>query len=142
MANFRQVYINFALMGLFTLAIISFVYTIQADNTTGDTILNDPLLNSSFNSLESDLNNLQDEANSSRESYESDIPDRGFGSLLIFAITGVGKTFTGGITGIYNILIDLPASKLGIPPVVFSVLGSILMVSLVLLTWRVYRSGS
>ena len=142
MASFRETYINFALLGLMVFSLISFISVTQLNNNVNDTILNDSILNRSFSSLGTDLGDLQTQSNSSRESYEADIPERGFGSLIVFAIVGVGNTFTGMITGVYNILIDLPATKLGVPKIVFQVLGSILMVSLILLTWRVYRAGS
>ncbi len=140
--SFREVFITFALIGVFVFAGISFIVTTQRNNGVTNTILENDIINRTYSNLETDLGGLSSNASTQKESFESEIPERGFGSLIIFAIVGVGNKFTGMIVGIYNILIVLPASLLGIPPVVISVMTAILLISLILLVWRVYRVGS
>lgn len=140
--SFREVFITFALIGVFIFATISFVIVTQRDNGVTNTILDNEIINRTYTNLETDLGGLSSNASTQKESFESEIPERGFGSLIIFAIVGVGNKFTGMIVGIYNILIVLPASLLGIPSVVISAMTAILLISLVLLVWRVYRVGS
>ncbi|KKL19287.1 hypothetical protein LCGC14_2466970 [marine sediment metagenome] len=140
--SFREVFITFALIGVFVFAGISFIVTTQRDNGVTNTILDNDVINRTYSNLETDLGGLSSNASTQKESFESEIPERGFGSLLIFAIVGIGRKFTGMIIGIYNIIIVLPASLLGIPSIVISVMTAILLVSLVLLAWRVYRVGS
>ncbi len=139
--SFREVFLTFSLIGIFVLAGISFIVTTQRDNGVENTILENDVINRTFTNLESDLGGFSSNASTQKESFESEIPERGFGSLIIFAIVGVGNKFTSLIVGVYNIFIVLPASLLGIPSVVISVLTSILLLSLVLLIWRVYRVG-
>ncbi len=140
--SFREVFTTFVLIGVFVFAGISFIVTTQRDNGVTNTILDNDVINRTYSNLETDLGGLSSNASTQKESFESEIPERGFGSLLIFAIVGVGNKFTGMIVGIYNILIVLPASLLGISPIVIGALTAILLLSLILLVWRVYRVGS
>ncbi len=140
--SFREVFITFSLIGLFVLATLSFGIKLQQDNSVSDTILNNSQINRTLDRLQSNLTDVSNQTQQQRQNFESEIPERGFGSLLIFSIVSVSQKFTATIIGVYNILIVLPASILGIPPEVIGVLGSILIVSLILLAWRVYRVGS
>ncbi len=140
--SFREVFTTFILIGVFVFATISFVVVTQRDNGVANTILENDVINRTYSDLETDLGGLSSNASTQKESFEEEIPERGFGSLIIFAIVGVGQKFTGMIVGIYNILIVLPASLLGISPIVIGALTSILLISLILLVWRVYRVGS
>ena len=139
--SFREVFVTFALIGVFVFAGISFIVQTQVDNDVENTILENEVINKTFTDFETDLGNFGPNTTEQKGSFDSEIPERGFGSLIIFAIIGVGQRFTGMVIGVYNIFIVLPASILGLPPVVISVLGSILTVSLILLAWRVYRAG-
>ena len=141
-ASFRDVFVTFALIGIFVFAGISFIVQTQLDNDVENTILENEVINKTYTNLETDLSDFGSETQTQKESFESEIPERGFGSLIIFAIIGVGQKFTGMITGIYNIFIVLPASILGISPVVIGVFTAMLIVSLILLAWRVYRAGA
>ncbi|KKN11228.1 hypothetical protein LCGC14_1028590 [marine sediment metagenome] len=140
--SFREVFINFALIGVLVFATISFIVIFQQDNNVTDTILSDSRINTSFNSLTTQLINLEENTTTQKDSFESDVPETGAISLIIFAIVGVGQVFTSLIVGTYNIIIVLPATILGVSPVVIGVLTAILSVTLVLLVWRVYRVGS
>ena len=140
--SFRELFITFALIGLFVFAAISFIVTTQRDNNVNQTILEDDVINRTYARLETNLSEFRTTAQTQKESFEEEIPERGFGSLLIFSIVSVGQKFTGLVAAVYNIIIVLPASILGIPKVVISVLSSILIISLILLAWRVYRLGS
>ncbi len=121
---------------------IAFIATSQNDNGVDNTILENPLINSTFIKLGQNLTILENNTQTQRGNFESEIPERGFGSLIIFSIVGITQKFTGLLIGIYNIFIVLPSSILGVSQVVTSAISSILIVSLVLLGWRVYRIGS
>ncbi len=140
--SFREVFITFALIGVFVFAGISFIVVTQRDNGVENTILENDVINRTYSNLETDLSGFSSNASAQKGKFEEENPERGFGSLIIFAIVGIGRKFTGMIIGIYNIIIVLPASLLGIPSIVISVMTAILLVSLVLLAWRVYRVGS
>ena len=140
--SFRELFIQFSLISLFVFSTIGFVANFQAENGASSSILDNELINSTFGDLADSISEQQDSANSSQEAFDADIPAPGFGSLIIFAIVGVAQTFTSLIAGVWNILIILPLSFLGLPSAVANVLGSILSVTLIFLAWRVYRVGS
>ncbi len=140
--SFRDVFVTFALIGIFVFAGISFIVTTQRDNNVDETILENQVINRTYTKLETNLSNFRSQSQTQKESFESEIPERGFGSLIIFSIIGVGQRFTGMIVGVYNIFIVLPASILGISPIVIGVFTTMLIVSLILLIWRVYRAGA
>ena len=140
--SLREVFISFALLGMFVFATISFIVATQTENNLESTILENAVINKTFINLETNLSDFRTQTQTQKESFEGEIPERGFGSLIIFAIVGVGQKFTGLIMTVYNIVIVLPASILGVSPVVIGVMTAILLVSVVLLGWRVYRVGS
>lgn len=144
-SSIRTIYTGMAVAGLFVFVMISFIVQFELDNLDGgaeETILNNSIINSTFNRLNSNLSALGQDTQTQRGVFESEIPERGFGSLLIFSIVSVTQKFNALIVGVYNILVILPASILGIPAVLFSVISSILIVTIVLLLWRVVRVGS
>ena len=141
-AGFRQVFITFSIIMLFVFSTISFVVIFQSENDSNNTILENELINRTFIKAGGNISSQQTSTSSSQESFEAEVPEKGLGSLIIFAIVGVVKGFTKTITQAYNLVIVLPISALGVPNAVAQILGSILMVSLVLLAWRVYRVGS
>ena len=141
-ASFRELFITFALIGIFVFASISFIVTTQTDNEVENTILENEDINRTYVDLESNLNSTRSQVQTQKDSFESENPERGFGSLIIFSIVGVGKTFAGITLGVYNIFIVLPSAVLGIPRIVVGILTAILVVSLILLIWRVYRAGA
>lgn len=139
--SFRETFITFALIGIFIFASISFIVTTQLDNDVENTILEDDVINRTYAKLETNLSAFQSTTQTQKGSFELEIPERGFGSLIIFSIISVGQKFTALISAVYRIMIILPMSILNVPKLVIDILTSILVVSLVLLIWRVYRVG-
>lgn len=141
MVKFSDNFVSFLLLGLLVVGTISFIVSLQENNDVADTIRNDSIINRTYVDLSEELDDSSSTANSSKASFEADVPERGFGSLIVFAIVGVTQTFTSIIIGIYQVLWILPTAKLGIPRMVANVLSTILFTLLVLQAWRVYRAG-
>ncbi len=141
-ASFRKTFMIWGLIGILVFSTLSYIIVLQTNNGVTDTILKNTVINNTFSSLQDNLTSFSSQTQTQRESFESEIPERGFGSLIIFSIVSVGQKFMAIVISTYNILIILPASILGIPEIVTNVLSSILVVSLILLVWRVYRVGS
>ncbi len=140
--SFRELFVTFALIGVFVYAGMSFIINTQTDNDADETILANEYINRTFVATNSSLSGFRSQTQGEKDTFEIENPEPAFGALIIFAIIGVGKTLTGMTMGLYNILIVLPASVLNVPRVVIGVLTSILTVSLILLIWRVYRAGA
>lgn len=141
MAEFRKLWISVALIGLFVFAMISFVVQFQQDNNQEGTILDNSLINQSYQSLQTNLTTFRTETQGQKTNFEAELPTSSFGSLIIFSIVSAGKILNGMVLGVYNVLIILPISIFGISPVVAGVISSILLVSIILLLWRLYKAG-
>lgn len=139
--SFREQWIEFAVVGMFILAMISFIVVMQEKNDVDEGIITNPIINKTFIKLDQNLSNLRNKTETQRAAYESENPERGFGSLIIFSIVGVSKIFFGLMIGIYNIIIVLPASILGLPEAIMATIEGILIVSMVLLGWALIRIG-
>ena len=140
--SFRQVFINFSIISLFVFATIAMIDSAQQENNATTSILENDLINKTFVNLGGNISSQQSDSNASKSAFESEIPAPGFGSLIIFAIVGVAQTFSSVITTTYNVLIILPITILGVPNQIAQILGSILMMVMIFLAWRVYRVGS
>ncbi len=134
---------NMALFGLMMFAMFSFMFVLQEDNPIdGVTKLrDDPLLNDTYNNLNLELNALQGEAETQRGAFEQESPSSNFGELTFLTIVSVGKVFNGLVIGLYNILIKLPATALGVPPIIYSLVGSLLVITLIIGSWLLYRAN-
>ncbi len=141
-ASFREFFILFTLVGVLVLATISFGVTFQEDNDVTNTILEDERINNTFIRLGGNLSDFESETQSQREVYESEIPERGLASLIIFSLVPIIQQFTAMIVGVFNILIVIPAEILGVPSVVLGTFEAIFLVTVIILGWRVLRIGS
>lgn len=141
-ASFREMFILFTLVGVLVLGTISFGVTLQENNGVTNTILEDERINRTFIRLGGNLSDFESETQSQREIYESEIPERGLTSLIIFSLVPIIQKFTAMIVGVFNILIIIPAEILGVPGVVLGTLEAIFLVTFIILGWRVLRAGS
>ena len=141
MAIFKSVFITFALFGLLVFSLMSFIVKIQTDNDAESSLLDNEIINKSFYQLESNLTNAEKDANQQKGIFEEETPTVSFGSLVFTTITSIGKVFSGIIMGVYNLLIKLPMSILGVSPVIAGVISTILIILIILGLWEVYKLG-
>lgn len=144
MANksFLELFTIFALVGIFVFAIISFSYNLQVNNGVEDTILGNGILNKTYSNLNSDLTDFREKSQGQKTNFEEGGLSISFGSLVLTTIGSIGKVFNGMILGVFGVLIILPAQILGVSSLVVGVLEAILLLTIMLSLWRVYRSGS
>jgi len=141
MATIRDTFIQFSLVGLLVLSTLFFVVQVQIDNDLNQSILDNDVINNTFQSLQTNLSSISGQTETQTDSFNSEIPERGFGTLLIFSIVATVQFFSSLMIAIFNLLVVLPASVLGVPQVVTSILSSIFLVILVLLAFKTYRAG-
>ncbi len=141
MVRFESLFINFALVALLIVGIFSFGILLQSNNDADERIIDVPILNRTYSSLESDLIAAEPSSQSQLDIFETEEPKTGFGSLLLFSVVSSGKTFTGIIIGTFNLLIRLPTVALGLSPVISAVLSTIIIISFILGLWVLYKLG-
>lgn len=136
----RQTFVNFALLGLFVFAMISFVVNIQQNNDVTDTLLTDSTFNKTYVNLQEDLD-FQDAANNQSNNQDSDKKTADDGSLIFESIMETGRVTKGVVQGVYSTIIVIPSTILGVPEIAVIVLSGIISMILVLFAWRAYKAG-
>lgn len=141
MAKFYDLFINWMLIGLVVVSFLSFGYLYQQDNNVDDEFMDNTLMNETFSSLKTDLGGLRDESQAQKTLFESENPTSGFGTILLFSIVSSGKVFNGMIIGTFNTIIKLPTVVLGVDPIILSVIGTMLILTIIIGLWVVYKLG-
>lgn len=141
MATFYNTFINFMLIGLFVFGMLAFIIGVQDENNVDNQIINDESINDSYYDLSTDLKGYRDKSQSQKSLFESETPTGGFGTILLFSILSVGKVFNGMIMGVFNVLIKLPVTFLGLDPIIVSILSTILILTIIIGLWAVYKLG-
>ena len=144
MADFKDMWVSFALVGLMVFGIFAFVINFQIENGISNTILNDSTSNISdtYYSLNETMSEYEQTARLQKQAFDSDSPLYGIGVLVFNTILSSGKIFGGMIISIFNIIIVLPLKYLGIPPIVTGIIGAILIVVITLKLWNLYKVGN
>jgi len=141
MASFQELFSNFMLIGLVVLSMFAFGVFFQQENNVDTPFIENTLMNNTYHSLYTNLNSLRDESQAQKTLFESENPTGGFGTILLFSIVSSGKVFNGMVVGIFNTLIKLPVVILGIDPVIVSVLSTLLILTIIIGLWIVYKLG-
>lgn len=141
MASFSKLSFNFMLIGLIVFSLFSFVIQFQSENNSPLEITDNVLVNDTFGDLKTRLTAVGDESQDVNKVFESDNPLEGFGSILLFSIVNAGRTFNSMIIGVFNIIIRLPVSILGIDPIITSILVTMLAITFIIGLWAVYKLG-
>lgn len=141
MANFQELFLNFSLIALIVIGVIAFSVSYQTENGRTDGIVTDPLMNDTYNKLYNNASAFGSESDAARELFENEDPKVGLGSLLLVSIKSGGTIFTGLIVSTVNIITKLPVVLFGVDPVIISILISILVVTIILGLWIVYKLG-
>lgn len=141
MATFYDTFVKFMFVGLMIISIFAFIVSFQNENNAGNKIMDNEVMNDTYFSLDEDLTSFQDQSQTQKTLFESETPTGGFGTILLFSILSVGKVFNGMIVGIFNTLIKLPVVFLGLDIVVVSILSTLIIITILLGLWTVYKLG-
>lgn len=140
MATFYDTFITFAMIGLMVFAIFSFIVLTQNNAGTSNPIIQHPLINKTYIQLEGNLTGFENSSQSQKTLFEQEDPKLGFGTLLFFSIVSSGKVFNAMIGSVATTLFRLPA-YIGIPKSVISVFVTILIITIILTLWILYKLG-
>jgi len=141
MVTFYKLFTSFLMIALIVFGILSFGIQFQSENNVEDPFVENQLINETYGTLQTDLNSYGSESQLQKSLFESDEPLAGFGSILLFSILSAGKVFNGMVVGTFNTLIKLPIVILGVDPVIVSVLGTLLIFSIIMGLWILYKLG-
>ena len=141
MADFMELFSSFMLIGLAVLSMFAFGIGFQEENNAPDQFIDNSLMNSTYGNLRTQLGELRDESQAQKTLFESENPTSGFGTILLFSIVSSGKVFNGMVVGVFNTIIKLPVVFLGLDPIIISVLSALLILTIIIGLWRLYKLG-
>lgn len=144
MVRFNDLVGNFLFAALMFVALFALLVGIQSDNDALNPITNDPIFggeNGTFNQLQEKISDVDNKSSVQYEIFSDEKPNPSLGSIVLFTIAGVGKTFGSLTIDLFTILIKLPVIILGIDQSILSILGSWLSIALILALWAVYKFG-
>lgn len=141
MVKFYELFVSFLILALLIVSLMAFSILMQEDNDVSEQFIENPVINDTYSNLRSDLISFKDESQTQKALFESENPTAGFGTILLFSIVSAGKVFNGMIIALFNSLIKLPVVILGLDPVVVSVLSAILILSIIIGLWIIYKLG-
>ena len=108
MSEFKSTISNFIIAALMIVSLFSFSVVVQEENNAVDPLKNNEVFNSSFSGLISTLDSNSEAAGEKYDVFNSEDPKAGFGSIVLFGIVSVGKTFSGTIFGTFKAIVKLP----------------------------------
>jgi len=141
MGSFQDIFGNFAFLGLMVLAILGLVITVQNLNESVQPLSEHELINETFTNITSLIGSAEGESKSKYNLFSSEKPRLGFGSIVLFTIVTVGKTFGNLIFGLFTFIIKIPLIILGVNQTIVSMIISFLTISIVIALWIVYKFG-
>lgn len=139
--GFQEIVGKFLLATILCVSLFSFIIFTQSENDSPDPIINNEIFNNSYQSIQE---NIADSTSSASEKYNvfnTEEPTPGFGSIVLFGIVSVGKTFSNIVFGFFGALIKLPLVVLGIPESIASLLTTWLIILVIIGVWLLYKLG-
>lgn len=141
MAEFKNFTISTLLVALFIVSMIAFGAQIALDNNSNSTILQDPNINSTFQLLNDNLTKFQGLAQNQSKAQDETKPIALF-DFLFESIIGTGKVLKAAFKNIYNLTFGLIGTTLGIPPVALATFTAIILLIMIFLAWKLFKTGN
>lgn len=141
MGEFNKILGKFFLIALMSVALFSVIVFTQEENSVNGKMIDEEAFNSSFNKI---LLTVDDSTEKSQEKYDvflSEEPKAGFGSLVLFGIVSVGRTFSNIVFGTLSAVISLPLTILGIPASTLNLIIAWLIIVVIVAVWLLYKLG-
>ena len=139
--GFRGLLISFLLVGLFTFSMITFGDKLIDDNEGNESVIDHPAVQTLNTTIFGNLSDTQSQAQTKRESFEEEEPSAGFGTLLLFSLVEVARAFTSTFVVLYNVLFGFARDILGIPTIAMITIGATMLITVILLSWRLFKTG-
>lgn len=137
--DFKKILINMSLLSLLIFSIMVFIVTTQTDNSVTTKITDNEIINDTYSDLEDSIGSSASQT--ADDNFGSTTPTQQFGELEVTSIispTKIGKTI---IIGFWNTLVKLPISILGVSPAVATLIYSILIISLIIGIWAIWKGA-
>ncbi len=141
MGKFENIFENMVFGGLLILALFSVIIIVQGDNSAEQPLSENELVGGTYGSLNNTISSLEGTSSTQYGLFSTETPNPSFGSIVLFRIVSVGKTFGNAIFALFILAIRLPLLVLGIPQTIASMIISFLTISVIIGLWIIYKFG-
>jgi Flp pilus assembly protein TadB len=139
--DFKGFVIAALLVSLFIYAAISLSTTLSSNQNKNFTLLENEAINRSFTNIQTELEDSEATTSAQREAFEEDTAEEDIFVLNLKSIISVGRKFTQLVVNLYSLTFGMIAEVLGISVLVLTIITSIIIITLILLAWSVFRIG-
>ncbi len=137
--DFKEIVSTMLFFSLLVFCVLSFVINTQDANNSPEKIIENSLINETFNTLGGNLSGAQLEAQTSSDIFGEITPEQEIGVLDVTSVISPTRIFKTVTVGLFNSLILLPSQILGIDPIVFSSISSILLLLIIIGIWAIWK---
>jgi hypothetical protein len=143
MKSWQGLLISFAIMGIFSIAILNFVVFTQISNGVNKTILSDSIMSSFNKTIYGNLSDLNSKSKSFQNSSDSDqATEQNYqGAVSLASMFHSLSTFSGFVYAFGSSFFTL-LSFIGIDTTITLTLMAILIISVGFLFWRFWKQGA
>ncbi len=141
MGDFKNIVGKFLVAALVIFSLFSYIIITQSENEAVDPLRNEERFNESLESLIISIDASTEAAEEKYGVFASEEPKSGFGSIVLFGIVSVGKTFSSIVFGVFGSIIKLPLTVIGIPSTVYSLILTWLIILVIVAVWLLYKLG-
>ncbi len=141
MARFEKLVGTFVITALMILALTSWLVSVQDKNDAAQKIEDNAIFNDSLSGLTQVIETSNEEAESKYAVFNSEEPKTGFGSIVLFGIVSVGKSFSNIIFQFFGAIIKFPLIILGISATVYNLVLTWLIIIAIVAVWLLYKLG-
>lgn len=141
MGEFKNIVGKFIVASILIFSLFTFILITQEENNAGDPLINQDPFNESFNSLVENIDTSTEEAQEKYSVFNSEEPKAGFGSIVLFGIVSVGKTFSNMVFGFFGAIIKLPLVVLGVSESIYNLVLTWLILTVIVAVWLLYKLG-
>ena len=142
MVDFKGLVGKFLMATIILISLMSVIVVLQDDNNAQQKLSDNNIFNESFGGITQIINESTNEANEKYGTFNNENPKPGFGSIVLFGIVSVGKTFSNIAFGYFVALIKLPLIVLGLPITIYNLVLVWLTIIVIIAAWLLYKLGS
>lgn len=143
----RKFVTGFLVIALFAFAFISFGINFQSEWDANSSISDDPHMSTIYSGVNDSIHSSHSDVEGQKGTlYEEDPTQTGDVASLIFAgVSAIASVFTGVANGIFGVITYPLMNALGLPQGIASVIGTVLssifLITVVLLGWKLMKTG-
>ena len=141
--DFRSLAFNAIIIGAFMIGLFYFAINFSIENDTNVSLADNVYMGNYINDISSKINETQNTTNSMRIALnkESSNPIISALGFVFKSILSTGEQFGNFIIPLLQSSFILIQEGLGIPSIFLGIITSLILITIVLSLWRVYRAG-